>query len=101
MAAPHRLTPMQYDRMNHLINWPMTLRAPQFAEVRYKLDKLFHERTPENSGEGSTSAKAIADACQQMQDLLKKEINELHPMEYIAAQQFIDSLAYEARFSER
>jgi hypothetical protein len=101
MSAPHRLNAMQYDRANHLINWPMTLRAPQFADVRYQLDKLFHERSPGNSGEKSPSANAIHEACQQMQDILKKEILELHPMEYIAAQQFIDSLAYEARFSER
>lgn len=42
-AAPHRLTASQYDRTHRIINWPLELRDPKFDDVRFQLDKLFHE----------------------------------------------------------
>jgi hypothetical protein len=100
-AAPHRLTTSQYDRTHRIITWPLELRDPKFDDVRFQLDKLFHERSPQNSGEGSDNAKAIAQACNQMEEILKTDIRVLRPMQYIQVMQFIHSLAYEARFAER
>ncbi len=100
-AAPHRLTASQYDRTHRIINWPLELRDPKFDDVRFQLDKLFHERTPQNSGDGSDNFKAIAQACNQMEEILKTDIRVLRPMQYIQVLQFIHSLAYEARFAER
>lgn len=100
-AAPHRLTAAQFDRTHDVIFWPMELRTAKYDDVRYRLDKLFHERTPANSGEGSKNSQAVEQACNEMQELLKSDIKELPPMQYISVQQFIRSVAYEARFAKR
>ncbi|HEX4130002.1 MAG TPA: hypothetical protein VHZ24_08160 [Pirellulales bacterium] len=97
-AAAHRLTVVQFDRVHNVIMWPLVLRSPKYDALRFKLDKLFHDRTPQNSGEGSVNEKAIDATCQEMEALLKTEIKELPPMDFIDTQQFIHSLAYEARF---
>lgn len=99
MEAPHRLTDDQFDRAHSLIYWPHALRAGEFAESRFAIDKLFHDRSPGNSGDGSDNAVAIDKACTQMMDLVKANIHQLEPVEYITAKHFLASLAYEAKFA--
>lgn len=99
MEAPHRLSDEQFDRAHSLIYWPHVLRAGEFAESRLAIDKLFHDRSPGNSGDGSDIAVAIDKACTQMMDIVKANIHQLEPVEYITAKHFLASLAYEAKFA--
>src|SRR5690606_22960434 len=98
-AAPHRLTDVQFDRETGVIHWPLVLRDSMFDDSREKLDKLFHERTAENSGAGSPNCAAIEQATQEMMKIVGKDIKNLSPDEFITAKHFIGSLAYEARFT--
>lgn len=98
-AAPHRLTPAQFDRQTGVITWPGVLRDSRYDADRYEIDKLFHERTPENSGAGSENCAAIEKATNRLLADVGKDINNLDVDEYITARHFITSLAYEARFT--
>ncbi|HEX3656847.1 MAG TPA: hypothetical protein VHV55_13605 [Pirellulales bacterium] len=97
-AAPHRLTADQFDRMHDIIIWPYELRVPEFDKLRYQIDRLFSDRTPQNSGEASSNYTAIVNACQEMETVLRTHVDRLAPMAFIQAQQFIKSVAYEANF---
>jgi hypothetical protein len=97
-AAPHRLTPDQFDRTHNIIIWPYELRVPAFDKLRYKIDRLFSDRTPQNSGEASANYTDIVNACQEMENVLRTQVDRLAPMAFIQGQQFIKSVAYEACF---
>ncbi len=98
---PDRLNIDQYDPATSVLNWPPTLREPEFAELRTKLENLFAERLgdPTQSGLGTRNYRAIERAVNEMNDVLHKKIGEIHPDEYIAAHKFLTSLGYEARFA--
>lgn len=98
-AAPHRLTSAQFDRETGVITWPAVLRDSRYESDRYAIDKLFHERTAENSGAGSPNCAEIEKATNQLLADVGKDINNLSVDEYITARHFITSLAYEARFT--
>lgn len=98
MEAPHRLTEDQFDRTHSIIHWPFVLRTGEYAETRFELDKLFHARTPTDSGENSANAAAISKACDDLLELVKTNIHKLDVNEYVTAKHFIASLAYEAKF---
>ncbi len=95
---PGRLSTAQFDADNSLIHWPPILRDKAFTKSRQKLDHLFHERTPGNSGVDSDSYGEIKAACDEMHNTLRGMIGKLQPMTYIAAEHFIKSLAYEGEF---
>lgn len=99
LEAPHRLTDEQFDRMHNFIHWPYVLRTSEYDELRFTIDKLFDERSPGHSGEGSDNAVAIDKACKQMLEVVKDHIRQLEPEEYVSAKHFLASLAYEAKFS--
>jgi len=54
-----------------------------------------------DSGWGSQSHDSIATTVSRMQAILKSKIRDLRPGVYIAANKFLESLAYEARFEAR
>ncbi len=97
-AEPGRLDSAQYSREDSLIHWPPLLRDKAFTKSRNKIDHLFHDRTPDNSGVVSDNYGEIQAACNEMHATLKGMIHTLQPMTYIGAEHFIKSLAYEAEF---
>jgi hypothetical protein len=98
---PGRLSTAQFDRSTNLIHWPALLRDAQFSDVRYQIDQLFHNRTPDNSGVDSDTYVQIKQNCEAMDAVLKKRIQELPANTYMAAYHFIQSVEYEARFAEQ
>jgi len=98
-AGPGRLSSTQFDRSTNVIQWPALLRDSQFSDLRYKVDKLFHDRTPDESGADSDNYVNIKQACDAMHQMLHGMIKDLPPVTYIAADHFIRSLAYEGRFA--
>lgn len=100
MSAAHRLTADQFDAERGVLNWPYVLRSSQYTDLRLKVDRLFHERTPQDSGENSSGYDAIQQACKEMQAIVKEELKKGMPInDYVTATHFISSVAYEARFS--
>lgn len=101
MSAAHRLTAEQFglDQNSTVLHWPFVLRGEQYADLRMKLDLLYHERTPEDSGVNSSGFNGIQEACKQMQELVKAELKGGMPVtDFVTATHFISSVAYEARF---
>jgi hypothetical protein len=97
-AAPRRLDAMQLSPASGAINWPAGLLRPEHDKLRSDLEVVFANRTPSNSGVGSTTEVATTRITKVMQDDLKSQISEMTANEYIAAKNFLRSLAYEARF---
>jgi hypothetical protein len=94
MGVPKRASAHEVDPNTGEINWPELLQADEFATYRAYLDSLFaaRQRGESNGGEIQTTSK-------QMLTVLKKQAGSVDTGSYIAAKRFIESLAYEARFT--
>lgn len=101
MSAAHRLSAEQFDLDRGVLHWPFVLRGQEYADLRQKLDTLYHERTPEDSGNDSSGYDAIQQACKQMQEIVDGKVKEgeMPVNDYVTAKHFISSVAYEARFT--
>ncbi len=97
-SSPSRLTPFQLQPATGRIEWPMALRGPQFDRFRQDLDTLFANRTVSNTGVGSETEVAALTLTKVMLDQLRLQIDEMPVTQYVAAKNFVRSLAYEARF---
>jgi hypothetical protein len=98
-TAPKRLTDYEMDQASGTINWPAVLRQPEFDAYRMRLDDLFAERDPANSGLGTPNYEEIVYLTNLLQQDLKGDIGHLTPAEYVAAKKFLTSLNHEARFT--
>ena len=98
-AAPDRLNKYQLDPVFGTINWPAALQGSEFAEYREAVERSFRHRDALNSGMGSRVQQTVAVTTDEMEATLKTQIRALSPMEYIQAKNFLQSLAYEAKFS--
>jgi hypothetical protein len=97
IVAPGRLTAYEYQAAAGAIQWPAALRIDELEPGRQLIDRLFGDRTAENSGLGSENYQAIHEAIGQMQEQLKDRIDTVSPMEYIQAKDFLRRVDYEAR----
>jgi hypothetical protein len=97
---PRRLTPEQWQPSRGLIHWPAPLRGDEHAAERARLEELFAERTPEDSGVGGAGYGEARRLARRMRDQLAARAKELSVEEFALARKFIDSLAYEARFAD-
>lgn len=99
MSAAHRLTAEQMNVDTGVLHWPFVLRGPDYTDLRKTIDKLWDSRTPEDSGENSSTYDPIQQACRQMMDLVKKEVGQGMPAnDFVTAKHFISSIEYEAQF---
>ncbi len=94
-AAPERPDGSQLDR--GVIHWPDILQREEFTDARIQLDILFVQRYKTQSGPGSDVYRDVRKLTDQMRLELKDMVQQLSPVEYMAAKRFIDSLAYEAQ----
>lgn len=99
-AAPERLSVLQLHPMTGDITWPAALLRPEFERARMAVEGLFADRTVTNTGMGSTTESAVTRLAKAMQSELKNQLHEdeLTPNEYLAAKNFLRSLAHETRF---
>ncbi|MCA9110392.1 MAG: hypothetical protein KDA52_10615 [Planctomycetaceae bacterium] len=99
MSAAHRLTAEQLHIDSGVLHWPFVLRGSEYTELRNKLDHLYAERTPDDSGKDSSGYDAIQDACRQMQEIVNQQVKLGMPAnDFVTAKHFISSVAYEAEF---
>ena len=94
-----RLTALQLSPATGEINCgalkerPAIRRPESFCKLA-----LFANRTVSNSGVGSETESAVARLTNVMQDGLRSQIDGMTANEYVAAKNFLRSLAFEARF---
>jgi hypothetical protein len=95
---PKRPTQMQLDPVTGRIYWPIGLQAPQFQKYRQQLDSLFVQRETSHGGIGYETFMQIQDVTDAMLTELKKNINQYKSGDYIQLKNFVEGLAYEAKF---
>lgn len=95
LGKPEQLSPSELDKVDGQISWPIILQAPQYAPYRDKLDQLFSKRAT-LGGVTTEDYLEINRTTKDMLAALKQEVKEVPTDAYIAAKNFIQSLAYEA-----
>ncbi len=96
-AAPKRLNAYEYQPAVGSLNWPTALLNGQFLDFRSAIDELVKNRSANESGIGTESHTRIRSLTEQMTSVLKQQIHELRPMDFVAAKNFLVSLEYEYR----
>jgi hypothetical protein len=98
-AAPNRLSPGELDYVTGGIAWPRLLRGDEFTQLREELEKLYAKRADVGGSIGPETYRQIRDTTDAMMAQLKSNVKKYRANEYIDARKFIESLAFEARFT--
>lgn len=100
---PERLSRVQYNTDTGRIQWPAALLTPAFDAARMEVDALFARRTANEHGVTSEFFSSVHRDTSKMQAILKSYLRSEERFftdeEYIAAKNFLDSLAHEARLA--
>ncbi len=95
---PKRLRPNQLDPVTGKIYWPVLLTDPRYDQYRQDVDKLFQER---EASHGSSSYDVYVQTQQATNALLaelRKNLTQYSGGDFMQMKNFIESLAYEAKF---
>jgi hypothetical protein len=95
MNEPPRLSASQLDPVSGHIVWPDILTGPNYTAYRNKLDALFVNRAHHSSLPGESISAEIRETGHQMQEELRKHINELPNQEFEESHKFLNSLVFE------
>lgn len=98
-SAPKRLSAGEFDPVTGDLSFPIVLQDPAFAESREKLQQLFKTRNESGGSLGLKAYMEIDAVAKQMQADLRARIRDFPPTDYVRAQDFLKSLAYEAQFA--
>lgn len=98
-AAPNRMSPGELDYVTGRIAWPRLLQSDEFKDGRESLDALFADRADRGGSIGPEGYQKIRNETAAMTAYLKKNIKRFPPNEYLDAKKFLESLAFEARFT--
>ncbi len=96
IGKPHRLSPSDLDAITGELSWPLLLRAPEWANYRAALNRVFSQR----ASNGVIDAPAYLEVYQlasAMRDELRQRIRDVPAYDYVVARRFLESVAYEAR----
>jgi hypothetical protein len=98
--TPKRLSPDQFDPQRGTLHWPTVLETTEFAELRGQLDHLFAERAlhPYKTGQGALNRGEVEHLTREFRQRLQVRVHDLSANDFITADRFLKSLAYEARF---
>jgi hypothetical protein len=91
---PRALGSNELDPVTGHITWPESLQKGDYAMHRSELDDLFAQRAKLSQSE-STASKIHA-VTAELQDQLRKNIENMPSGEYMSARKFLDSLDYAA-----
>lgn len=95
----HRLTAAELDPVTHIIHWPAVLQGERFAKHRAALDELFAARQPSDHGAASSFYREVRKHVETLSSLLREQIRELSPAEYVAGRKFLEGLQNEALYA--
>ncbi len=90
------LAPNEWDATTRRLKWPHALENERYAQARAQLDALFAGRSAADAGVGSPFYTQVRRHVDIMKQLLKAEIRNMSPAEYMAARRFLDHLVVEA-----
>lgn len=93
---PARLSESHYHRATGRITWPAALLDDAFRAEREQLQAAFASRSPADVGVGTTFQTRVSATVDAAQGKLKVQIRTLKPQQFLAAKNFLASLAYEA-----
>jgi hypothetical protein len=98
---PDRLTRSEYNSDTGRIQWPSVLMTAAFDADRMELEAIFARRTANEFGPKSEFFRAVHQETTMMQNVLKAHLRSEERFftdeEYMAAKNFLESLAHEAR----
>jgi hypothetical protein len=97
-GLPKPLSASQFDAMFGVLRWPEVLRRPEFAAERSSIDRLLPDYCLRAAAVGSDACRDLSRSVVEMETKLKKDINSLTPLDYIAAKKFLESLKYEVQY---
>ncbi|MBL9124380.1 MAG: hypothetical protein JNG90_12165 [Planctomycetaceae bacterium] len=97
-AAPKRLSAGQFDPVTGSIEFPLVLQDPFFAQSNQELQKLFKQRA-EGGALGLKALQQIDSVTKQVRADLAERIRMYPSAQYLEAQNFLRSLAFEAQFT--
>lgn len=100
-SAPQRPASFQLEPVRGRIHWPAVFHQEEFADCRIRLECLFAQRKAGTSAPASGVCHQVQEATAEMHEQLRAKIRRMSPAEYVAARNFLESLAYEARFPAR
>jgi hypothetical protein len=96
---PKRISAHELNPVTGEITWPAALQGEEFAECREAMETIFANRGAIDFG---VRSEAHADAnlvAEQMTQILRSQINDMDGGQWIAAKNFVASLAHETRFA--
>lgn len=96
-ARPDRLSPAEFDAITGRINWPILLRADEFARYRVQLEALFANRADLGSI-NTWGYLQIDQTAKALLEQLKQRVADFPPQDYVQARRFLEALAYEAKY---
>lgn len=100
---PNRLTKREYNSDTGRVLWPSVLMTPAFDAYRSQVEELFARRTASEFGVNSDFYRLVNQDTSAMRTILKAYLRSedrfFSDQEYIAAKNFLDSLAHEARLA--
>ena len=98
---PERLTRAEYNADTGAIRWPDLLQTVVFADHRIALEEMFARRAANEFGPKSDFYREVAGNTHALKERLKSYLRSNEKFftdeEYVAAQNFLSSLAHEAR----
>lgn len=92
-GKPKPLSPSELDVVSGAVRWPMVLQVDTFADGRAELEKIFASRASSGTMGFSDYMKVRQVTTAMLADL-QKHVRDIPPQEYLAAKQFLQSLAY-------
>lgn len=97
--TPQPLSSNDLDPAHGVLNWPTVLRNKDFDADRHQVEGLFAQAAadPHASGLGTENYRQIQHAIGDLNDKLHSKIDQYSADEYISANKFLKSLAYQAR----
>ena len=95
--APERLNEVDYNRVMGRLSWPAVLAGDDFTAERSALDRAFVGRRAQDVGVSTHFHRDVRELTASMQAKLQERLGSMSPVEYIAAKNFLTSVAFEAQ----
>jgi hypothetical protein len=93
VGKPRLLNPSELDPVTGELAWPVVLQGQEFDAPRQDLDRLFADWAIAGMLDRNKQMR-VRQATNLMLGLLHGNIRSLQPMEYMAAQRFLERLAH-------
>jgi len=87
---------VSFVSLNASPSWPYALTGDDYQEFRQQVEMAWVDRSSVNSNRGTRCCHEIQSAAAKMRQVLARHVHDMPPMEWIHANQFLKSLAYEA-----